>query len=127
MVIRFYPGANGGPPTVERPGLDQFNRSQLQHFRTALWEQRGFRLEQLRQLSTAEPPASDQLGEVTDALRTAAAAALADIDAALNRLRDGSYGRCVRCGQPLLAERLEILPATARCMPCQQVTESSAR
>jgi len=27
----------------------------------------------------------------------------------------------------LLAERLEILPATARCMPCQQVTESSVR
>jgi RNA polymerase-binding transcription factor DksA len=33
----------------------------------------------------------------------------------------------VRCGQPLLAARLEILPATARCMPCQQVTESSVR
>ena len=127
MVIRFHPGANGGLPAVERPGFDQFDRSQLQHFRDALWEQRGFRLEQLRQLSTAEPPASDQLGEVTDALRTAAAAALADIDAALSRLRDGSYGRCVRCGQPLLAERLEILPATARCMPCQQVTESSVR
>jgi RNA polymerase-binding transcription factor DksA len=127
MVIRFYPGIDGGLPAVERPGLDQFDRRQLQHFRDALWEQRRFRLEQLGQLSRAEPPPSDQLGEVTDALRTAAASALADIDAALDRLRDGSYGRCVRCGTTLLAERLEILPATARCMPCQQVTESSAR
>lgn len=127
MVIRFYPGTDGSLPAVERPGLDQFNRSQLQHFRDALWEQRRFRLEQLSQLSSAEPPSSDQLGEVTAALRSAAASALADIDAALGRLRDGSYGRCVRCGVTLLAERLEILPATARCMPCQQITESSAR
>jgi RNA polymerase-binding transcription factor DksA len=125
MVIRFYPHTGGGPPTVER--VVKFSDDQLHYFRDALWEQRRFRLEQLRQLSSGEPPSSDQLGEVTDALRAAAATALADIDAALNRLRDGSYGSCLRCGQALLPERLEILPATALCMPCQQASESPAR
>ncbi|HEU5269565.1 MAG TPA: TraR/DksA C4-type zinc finger protein [Jatrophihabitans sp.] len=129
MVIRFYPGADGGPSAVELPGFrpsghTQFDTTQLRHFRDALTEQRGFRLEQLRQL--AEAPASGQLSEVTAALRTAAHAALAEIDGALGRLRDGSYGRCLRCGHPVQAERLEILPAAALCMPCQHAAESPA-
>ena len=137
MVIRFYPGADGGPPTtVESPILDPPDRlgserpldpSRLQHFGYLLAEQRRFRLEQLGQLSTAEPPASDQLGEVTDALRTAAETALAEIDAALDRLRRGSYGRCLGCGQAVLAERLEILPAAALCMRCQHAAEARSR
>ena len=133
MVIRFYPGADGGPAALEHPDFrpsghlefdTRFGTMQLQHFRDALTEQRRFRSEQLRQL--AEAPASGQLSEVTAALRSAARAALAEIDAALGRLRDGSYGRCVRCAQPVHAERLEILPAAALCMPCQHAAESPA-
>jgi len=134
MVIQYLPGADGGTRAVEHPALDRpggraggasvaFSPSQLEHFRLALAEQRRFRLEQLSQLDAAEPPATDQLVEVRAALRTAAQAALADIDAALVRLRNGSYGRCQRCSRALLPERLEILPATAMCMPCQQAQE----
>jgi len=128
MVIRFYPGADGGPSALERPGTpsnELFDAAQLQQFQDALAEQRRFRLEQLRQLG--EPATADPLSEVTAALRAAASAALAEIDAALDRLRDGSYGRCLRCGRPDLAARLEILPAAALCMPCQHAAESPAR
>lgn len=134
MVIRFQPGADDGMQAVERPGRtlsnhprsdpsQLFDADQLAQFRDALHEQRRFRLEQLVQLTAM--PTSDQLGEVTDVLRTAASTALAEIDAALSRLRNGSYGRCTRCRRAILAERLEILPAAAFCMTCQHAAEAS--
>jgi DnaK suppressor protein len=43
---------------------------------------------------------------------------LADVDAALDRLRSGSYGRCERCGGPIAAERLEARPAARTCIVC---------
>lgn len=43
---------------------------------------------------------------------------LAEIDAALRRLADGSYGRCDGCGQPIGTERLAARPATTTCIRC---------
>ena len=45
---------------------------------------------------------------------------LAAIDAALARLDDGTYGRCVGCGAAIARERLEILPQTAYCLSCHR-------
>jgi RNA polymerase-binding protein DksA len=45
---------------------------------------------------------------------------LRDIDAARERLRTGEFGACIDCGAPIPAERLEALPAAARCIDCQQ-------
>jgi RNA polymerase-binding transcription factor DksA len=44
-----------------------------------------------------------------------AEADLADVDAALRRLDDGSYGRCELCGGPIDDTRLSALPATRTC------------
>jgi len=38
---------------------------------------------------------------------------------AAERDRDGSYGICADCGQPIPAERLEIFPATTQCVACK--------
>lgn len=46
--------------------------------------------------------------------------ALHDIDAALARLDDGTYGYCQRCGRPIPRERLELLPATPFCKDCAE-------
>src|ERR1700746_1602814 len=43
----------------------------------------------------------------------------AEVLAALARIDDGSYGRCVDCSGPIPEPRLEARPATARCGPCQ--------
>lgn len=40
---------------------------------------------------------------------------LADVEVALTRLDDGTYGRCETCGQALPDERLAVSPATRRC------------
>jgi RNA polymerase-binding protein DksA len=43
---------------------------------------------------------------------------LAQIDAAMLRLDDGSFGRCERCGRPIGAERLAARPAATTCITC---------
>ena len=37
---------------------------------------------------------------------------------ALERLRDGSYGQCVYCGNPIPAGRLLVIPETTHCLGC---------
>jgi DnaK suppressor protein len=51
---------------------------------------------------------------------------IAQIDAALSRLNQGSYGICERCGQPIPEERLEARPYAAYCIACQSLVESAA-
>ncbi|WP_378145071.1 TraR/DksA family transcriptional regulator [Cnuibacter sp. UC19_7] len=48
----------------------------------------------------------------------AADARLADIDAALLRVDDGTYGLCATCGHPIPLERLEVRPTATQCVPC---------
>jgi DnaK suppressor protein len=43
---------------------------------------------------------------------------LAEIARAQQRLDDGSYGTCERCGHPVGAERLAARPAAATCIRC---------
>ena len=53
------------------------------------------------------------------ALRDRAIQHLALVDAALARLDGGTYGTCLRCGEPIARERLEALPWAAHCISCQ--------
>jgi RNA polymerase-binding protein DksA len=39
---------------------------------------------------------------------------------ALQRIEDGTYGRCTNCGEFILPERLEALPAAPLCINCQR-------
>lgn len=48
---------------------------------------------------------------------------LRDVEAALARIRDGTYGRCEECGGPISRERLEAYPTATRCVECQQLHE----
>ncbi len=57
--------------------------------------------------------------ELSQHLDRMASETLADIQAALARLDDGTYGICVDCGEQIQAERLEALPAAPRCLSCQ--------
>ncbi len=43
---------------------------------------------------------------------------LGALDRADERLRTGTYGRCLRCGEPIPAARLEALPAAETCLGC---------
>lgn len=41
---------------------------------------------------------------------------LADVEAALARIDDGTYGRCEICDEPVAAARLEAMPSTRFCI-----------
>jgi len=53
------------------------------------------------------------------ALADAARVDLAEIQAALARLADGSYGTCQACGQQISPERLAARPAARTCVGCR--------
>jgi RNA polymerase-binding protein DksA len=48
---------------------------------------------------------------------------LADIDAALQRLDDGSFGRCTNCDKEIAPARLEARPWATLCIDCQRSRE----
>jgi RNA polymerase-binding protein DksA len=52
---------------------------------------------------------------------------LADIEHALQRLDDGTYGTCEACGKPIGDERLEAMPATRFCLEDQGAAEHVQR
>jgi RNA polymerase-binding transcription factor DksA len=56
-----------------------------------------------------------------EALATELKDTLAEVDAALVRLEQGTYGVCESCGAEITPARLEAVPATSRCIACASV------
>jgi DnaK suppressor protein len=48
---------------------------------------------------------------------------LLQIENALRRMDEGSYGRCSNCGQSIALPRLEALPWARFCVDCQELAE----
>jgi RNA polymerase-binding protein DksA len=48
---------------------------------------------------------------------------LAEIDSALKRIEEGTYGTCTNCDRPIPVERLEALPWATLCIDCQRDRE----
>ena len=46
-----------------------------------------------------------------------------EVQAALARIEDGSYGECVACGEAIGYQRLRVAPAAGRCLRCQERAE----
>ncbi|MFE1027328.1 TraR/DksA family transcriptional regulator [Streptomyces sp. NPDC058818] len=111
--------------------LSPLSPEDLVALRDSLHEQRLFREEQLRQIAnvpsrTDEPvprPSAAQT-EVRVELAASARMVLADVEAALERMAEGRYGRCHLCRRPIDRERLVIVPQARYCARCQQVREA---
>jgi len=54
-------------------------------------------------------------------------AELADVEHALRRLDEGTYGTCDACGRQIDDARLEAMPATRFCLEDQALAEQEAR
>jgi DnaK suppressor protein len=48
---------------------------------------------------------------------------LADIDRALKKIDDGTYGMCEKCDKPISTERLEAMPWARLCIDDQRLQE----
>lgn len=63
--------------------------------------------------------------EIDYTLNENSEAVLREIDAALARIDDGTYGTCASCGKPIGEERLRARPWATLCIDCQRLQERS--
>ena len=61
--------------------------------------------------------------ELDDGLEENAEHLLGEIEAALRRIEDGTYGMCVACGRPIDAERLQAVPYATLCLDDKRAEE----
>jgi DnaK suppressor protein len=61
--------------------------------------------------------------ELDEGLEENAEHLLAEIEMALRRIDDGTYGTCVVCGRPIGAERLEAVPYATLCIDDKRAQE----
>lgn len=56
--------------------------------------------------------------EVVDGLEELERTQLAQINAAIDRIENGSYGQCLSCGNEIAQTRLEAVPFSTNCIKC---------
>ena len=107
------------------------NDNRFADMRTELEKERASLTDRLIELGGGEPGAelefdhnfadSSQVtaerGELS-ALISSLHEALGEVEAALARLDEGTYGQCLSCGQPIEVARLEAMPTAKRCLAC---------
>jgi DnaK suppressor protein len=52
---------------------------------------------------------------------------LREVESALLRMKDGTYGECIDCGNHIPYARLHANPSASRCIACQERVEASQR
>src|SRR5947199_7249247 len=50
-------------------------------------------------------------------------ALLSEVERALERIEQGTYGKCTNCGQPIPEKRLEAIPWASRDVKCEEQLE----
>jgi DnaK suppressor protein len=110
----------------------------LEHFRRLLLEQlrrstEHIRTEQAAALEMSDEDVKDSVDlsvldlnrEIIFRLGERDSQVVADIDQALLRMKEGTYGICGRCGKPIDERRLEAIPTARYDAPCQTAIESA--
>lgn len=52
---------------------------------------------------------------------------MAKVEHALDKIKNGTYGLCDNCGQPISPERLEVLPQANLCLNCKALLSKNAK
>lgn len=129
------PRTSGGKADRPAPSKPVFDSEWLASMREALASQRQ-RLKAMVQMTQAQLATKEgDLADVSDrasegfedeldmGLMAIEAAQLEDIDAAIQRIDDGSYGICLDCERPIPRKRLDVLPFARRCLACEGQAE----
>jgi RNA polymerase-binding protein DksA len=112
------------PATNPRESLEAFARRALVERRHSLMERREANERDAQELlEQREPDWEDRAANVSaaEALESLAddeRVQLTRISSALERLDDGTWGWCVRCGGPIQTARLRAVPEATRCAGC---------
>jgi RNA polymerase-binding protein DksA len=79
-----------------------------------------------RVADTAEAAVADLLVDLDAAMTDRDVRELREVEAALARMADGSFGACSDCGGEIQTARLRANPSAARCIGCQTRHERSS-
>jgi DnaK suppressor protein len=112
----------------------------LQEFTTMLRQQRASRiqgiegaaedireLEEEREIELEEAAQEDRMMGMLSRLDYRGRRAIEDIDAALDRIADDTFGICVDCEEDIPIERLRVIPTAIRCVECASVLDRQGR
>ena len=69
---------------------------------------------------SAEQAQERENDEVVDAIGNETAQSIRVVQAALDRIADGTYGQCDSCGEAIGEARLAAIPEATRCVNCAQ-------
>jgi len=118
-------------------------KQQLKEFRTALMRERAKYAGEIRAIAReasknpreasgdlssytvhmADMSADTYQRELSMNLASSEQAVLYEIDDALKRLDEGTFGVCLQCGKPISLSRLKAVPYTSLCISCQRTKE----
>ena len=113
------------------------DKKRLDYFRNLLLEQRQQTVADMRADQATALERSDGVidsGEVSQLdvnkstaldLGGRASSLIEEIDEALGRIEDGTYGQCERCGKPIDEERLKAMPTARYDQQCQAAIEAA--
>lgn len=120
---------------MSAPNISDSFTAQLQAMRAATLEQlraqrggdigRAEAAAQQRDQQSDDWAQADAERDLSIALGERESAELLAIDAALQRIADGSYGLCVDCGVAIATARLHASPTAMRCVACQSKQEAA--
>ena len=105
------------------PIATHLSTEQVEYLRRLLADEYGDRQARAAEL---ENPV-DLEPDLADVLLARCHDAMDEINAALARIGDGSYGTCAACGAPIPFERLEVVPAADRCVACKTDRDGATR
>ena len=122
--------------------VEKLTREELDQFESMLLERRSLLLGDFRALEEDEANSgaadsaspthladvgSDRASSDVNLDRQASASSeIRDIDEAIERIRDGTFGLCEECDKPIARGRLEAIPYARLCLPCKTSEESGA-
>ena len=127
-----------------KPPSDRLSPTQLAELEAALRaRERALRADVAAKLRTQDDPrlvglrnqmedtddwaAADAMAAQDIALVSRDLAELANVEQALARMADATYGECVDCASPIPYPRLAAHPAARRCVACQELEEKRER
>lgn len=73
--------------------------------------------------ATDDPGTSEAAEEVARTLLVSEENLLNEVNAALDRLAQGTFGQCEQCGRAISRERLEAIPYARTCIRCARAGE----
>ena len=116
------------------PVSSDLSRRRLTYFRERLLRQRRNLLDRARSsegdmaapsshADEAELAAADAALDTSCLIHRADSEAIEEIERALQKIDQGTYGVCEDCGRPITRHRLKAVPAALLCVQCKQQEE----